>query len=102
MQTLTFTQDIHNAITFSFEYDGLRGVKQTAIGYLRDYAEEGVYIMKQPGMLKDSYTAEDHAESARLSQMTPIKHGDIVEVEGKQYKVKILGNYSDAGRLIPV
>lgn len=88
--------------TFTFAYTGIFGKQWTATGYLFEDKEEGViYIMKQSACLKDVYTDADRAESARLAAMTPIRTGDVVEVGGKQYTVKIIGNYSDAGRLIP-
>ena len=88
--------------TFTFAYQGRGRQECTATGYLRDYGDEGVFIMQQAACIKDQYTAKDDEERSRLNAMTPVRDGDIVEVEGKQYKVKILGNYSDAGRLIPL
>lgn len=44
----------------------------------------------------------DDEERAHLNAQVPVHNGDMVEVEGKQYTVKILGNYSDTDRLIPV
>ena len=58
--------------------------------------------MQKSACLKQHYTERDIAERNKLNAMTPIKNGDIVLVNGKQYEVKILGDYSDAGRLIPV
>lgn len=102
--TLNFPADnFDQDNTFTFAYQGFRGQERTATGYLFDSKEEGtIYIMKQSACMKDVYTAKDNEEAARLNAMTPIRTGDIVEVGGKNYQVKILGNYSDAGRLIPV
>lgn len=88
--------------TFSFIYSGPRGREVPATGYLFYAEDEGqIYIMKRTTSLKSYYTEADHAEMDRLNAMTPVRDGDTVEVEGKQYRVKILGNYSPAGRLIP-
>ena len=64
--------------------------------------EQRILVMNGGACLKSHYTEEDYAESARLRAVTPIKTGDIVTVEGKQYTVKINGDYSNAGRLIPI
>ena len=87
--------------TFTFEYAGIRGTARTATGYLFQDGEQ-IFLMKQSACIKAEYTAKDREESDRLRAMTPVRTGDIVEVRGQQYRVKILGNYSDAGRLIPV
>ena len=102
--TLNFPRDnFDQDSTFTFAYQGIRGQERTATGYLSNSEDEGViYLMKQSVCLKSEYTAKDNEERDRLNSMTPVRNGDIVEVEGKQYKVKILGNYSDAGRLIAV
>jgi len=104
MTTLNFTRDSFDQDnTFTFAYQGIRGQERTATGYLFDSKDEGViYIMKQSACLKGEYTAKDNEERARLNAMTPVRDGDVVEVEGQQYKVRILGNYSDAGRLIKI
>lgn len=86
--------------TFAFAYNGRRGEVVTT-GYLFNATDEGrIYVMQRAACLKSHYTEADHAETARLNAMTPVRDGDTVEVEGKQYRVKILGNYSDAGYLI--
>jgi hypothetical protein len=100
---LTFPRDnFDQDSTFAFEYKGFRGNPCVATGYLfRGDTDGQIYLMKQSACLKDSYTAKDDEERARLNAQTPVKHGDTVTLEGKDYTVKILGNYSDAGRLIP-
>jgi len=86
--------------TFSFAYQGFRGQERTATGYLFRDGDQ-IFVMKQSDCLKGAYTDADRAERARLSAMRPLRTGDTVQVEGKAYTVKILGDYSDAGRLIP-
>ena len=100
--TLNFPRDhFDQDNTFTFAYQGIRGQECTATGYL--FKEERViYLMKKTACLKSEYTAKDYEERVRLSAQVPVRHGDVVEVDGKQYTVKILGNYKDAGRLIPV
>lgn len=102
MLTLNFHRDSFDQDnTFTFAYEGRRG-EVTATGYLFDGKDEGLYIMKRSACLKASYTDADIAEQRRLDAQIPVRNGDIVEVNGQQYKVTILGNYSDAGRLTKV
>lgn len=89
------------AADFTFEYKGYAKRICTASGYLFQDGDQ-IYLMKHSEVLKSHYSDEDIAESSRLNSMTPVRDGDIVEVDGKQYKVKILGNFSDAGRLYAI
>ena len=101
MITLTATTDnFDQDNTFTFEYAGSRGRTFTATGYLADFGDEGIYIMKNSACLKSHYTPKDEEERARLNAMQPVRNGDCVMFNGKQYTVKILGNFSNAGRLI--
>lgn len=61
-----------------------------------------VYIMQRCRVLKDHYTEADRLHLERMNALAPLKDGEVVLFNGAEYKVKILGNYSDAGRLIPV
>lgn len=85
--------------TFSFAYPGVRGIERQAAGYLLRDDDGQIYIMKQADCIKDTYTDADRAEQLRLDAQTPLRTGDLVTVDGQQYRVRILGNYSDAGRL---
>jgi acyl-CoA hydrolase len=98
IKTDNFDQDN----TFTFAFPGSRGQERVRTGYVADFEDEGMYIMQRSACLKAQYTDKDYEETARLNAMNPIRTGDIVEVNGKQYSVKILGDYSDAGRLILV
>jgi hypothetical protein len=42
------------------------------------------------------------AERARLNAEEPVRNGDVVEVEGKLYRVRVKGNYSDCAVLDPL
>ncbi len=104
MQTLNFPRDSFDQDnTFAFAYQGARGMDRTATGYLFRSAEDGqIFIMKQSACLKDSYTDADRAEQRRLDAQIPLRTNDVVNVGGKNYRVQILGDYSDAGRLNPL
>lgn len=104
MKTLRFTTNgiFDDAAKFAFEYER-RGSPVRATGYLRDYRDsgEGVVLMQEPTFLADSYSEAEIAMRKRVASEEPVRDGDIVEVEGERFRVRILGNYSDAGRLIP-
>lgn len=62
-----------------------------------DTMTDGVYwAMSAGSCLKSVYTAEDVAEQDRLASEEAIKDGDIVIINNEQYKVRVLGDYSDA------
>lgn len=88
--------------TFTFAFKGFKGQERIRTGYLFDGEEEGIYIMQRGACLKAEYTEKDIKERKRLNTMKPLRTGDVVELGGKQYTVKINGDFSDAGRLIPV
>lgn len=100
--TLSIAQDSFDTdANFTFEYKGYAGRICTADGYLFQDGDH-IYLMKHSAVLKSHYSDKDIAERNRLNSMTPVRDGDKVEVDGKQYKVKILGNFSDAGRLYAI
>lgn len=78
-----------------------RTVTRTA--YLVDFESEGqIYIMLHAVCLKSKYTEADVAEIDRLASEEPIRNGDTVIYQGEKYRVKIIGEYSDAGRLVKI
>ena len=102
MTILTFPADTFDKPAhFAFEYLDFRKRPTRGEGYLfRDDEDGQVYLMKASACLKDHYTAADRAHTDRIYVTeTPVRDGDVVEVEGQRYRVRILGNYSDAGRL---
>lgn len=99
MMTLNFPRDnFDQDNTFRFAYQGARGIERIVTGYLFN-SDGQIFIMKQSACLKDSYTDADRAEQRRLDTQIPLRTGDVVSVDGKNYRVRILGSYSDAGRL---
>jgi len=106
MITLTFpTSTFDTAAHFAFETATKRfgEVKhERHEGYLfRDDTDGQIYVMKCATTLKSEYTDADRALTQRIYYGEEcLRTGDQVEVEGKIYTVKILGIFSDAGRLI--
>lgn len=95
----TFDDDAH----FAFEYLNYKKQPTRGEGYLFYAKDEGqFYIMKCGACLKSSYTDADRALTDRIYRGEQVvRDGDTVTVSGNAYTVKILGNYSNAGRLIP-
>lgn len=93
----------HTAALFNLEVTDRRGTYT-----IRCYAHDGrgyddkPFINQASAMLKDSYTDEDRATAARLIAEAPVKHGDLVTLSGKTYRVHVNGNFSDAAKLIEV
>lgn len=88
--------------SFRFAFPHRKG-ERTRAGYLFCCPKSGeVFIMQSPAYVADSYSDSEIAERDRLLSESPIRTGDVVEVEGARYTVRILGDYSDAGRLVPV
>lgn len=104
MITLTIpTSTFDRAARFAFEYLDYKKQPTRAEGYLfyDDQADE-MFLMKSATCLQGSYSDDDRAHIDRIYRGADVvRHGDAVLVDGKPYTVKVLGNYSDAGRLIP-
>jgi hypothetical protein len=58
--------------------------------------------LQRGSCLKAEYSDKDIAERNRLNSSTPIRHNDIVEIEGKQYRTRVLGDFSDCAIFDPV
>jgi hypothetical protein len=69
------------------------------------YEKEGdgvMWALQHGAVLKSHYTAADIAHSDRMNSMAPLNNGDVVMIEGKQYKVRVKGDYSDCAMFDPV
>ena len=72
------------------------GVKSVCL--MQDYEKEGDGIywgMTDTVMIKDSYTQADKDEKKRIRESEPVEPGDIVIIEGCEYKARVLGDYSN-------
>jgi hypothetical protein len=99
LPTDTFDRDAR----FAFEYLDYKKRPTRGEGYLfHDDRNDEMFLMQAAGCLKSHYTDADRAHIDRIyNGEQVVRHGDTVSVGGKLYTVKVLGNYSDAGRLIP-
>lgn len=106
MQTLNITTDtLDQDNTFTMEVPGFKKtVRITAClhkGYQKD--EDGIFwAMKKSACMKAEYSAKDVEERTRLNDMEPLRANDIVLIDGNQYKVRVLGNFSDCAIFDPV
>lgn len=106
MQTInisTGTFDKDN--TFVVEYKGPRRNRQLTVSLYRDYKVAGdgiLWALQRGSCLKAEYSDEDIAERDRLNALTPIRHDDIVQIEGKQYRARVLGDFSDCAIFDPI
>jgi hypothetical protein len=107
MIKLTFpTSTFDTGSHFAFETETKRFgeiKRERHEGYLfRDDTDGQIYVVKCASCLKSSYTDADRALTQRIYHGAGVlRTGDQVEVDGEVFTVKILGVYSDAGRLIP-
>jgi hypothetical protein len=98
MKTLkvsTQTLDQVNSFTISnFKYENKCSLH-------KDYQKDGdgiYWVLQHGACLQAHYSEADMAEKARLQLLEYIiADGEIVLIEGEQYKFKFLGNYSDCG-----
>jgi hypothetical protein len=102
MKTLTLS-------TGSFDQDNtfhITKLKYSRCKLFKDYQKEGdgiYWVMLCSAMLKAEYTDKDREESARLSEpASAVDDGEVVLVDGKQFRVRVLGQYSDCAVLDPV
>jgi len=101
MTTDTFDQDN----TFAMEVQGFKRNVRITASLHKDYQKQGdgiFWAMKKSACLKAEYTAKDDEERNRLNSMTPLVANDIVIIEGKQYKTRVLGNFSDCAIFDPI
>lgn len=108
MQTLNYPKDNFDAAA-DFKVAGVPGACYLFCAAVHpDYKDytggddyDKIFVMQHAGCIKAKYSEKDIAAMERFRGLAPIQQGEIVEVDGKQYAMKILGNYSDAGYLVP-
>ena len=96
MRTLTLSTGSFDQIN-TFTVFSKRGLPTRASLY-QGYEKEGdgiYWAMQKGACLRSHYSDADKAETARLSREAALMNGEIVLIDGKQYKTRILGNYSN-------
>lgn len=95
MRTLTLTTDTFDQVN-TFMIQGPRRAIRACLH--RDFEKQGdgiYWAMQKSGMLKSTYTEADRAETDRLNSEPVIQNGEIVLIDGEQYKIRVNGDYSD-------
>ena len=75
-------------------------LKYSRCSLYKDYQKEGdgiYWVMQHCAVLKSSYTDKDREESARLMADEGIKNGEVVLIDGNQYRYEHKGDYCDCG-----
>lgn len=65
---------------------------------MQDYEKvgDGIYWgMADTIMLKDSYTQADRDEKKRIRESEPVENGEIVMIDGAEYRARVLGDFSN-------
>jgi hypothetical protein len=91
--------------TFTIGIQGYSRMKRMTVSLHSGYhtKDDGIFwALQAGGCLKSEYTQKDHEETRRLGTMTPVKHGDLVLIDGIEYKVRVLGDFSDCAIFEPV
>jgi hypothetical protein len=106
MQVISLSKDnFDQDNTFIVEFVNPRRTSRMTVSLQRDYKKEddGIFWGLQRGScLKAQYTAKDVQERERLNNSTPVRNGDIVEIEGQKYVTRVLGQFSDCAIFDPV
>ena len=77
-----------------------RGLTNIEVYLYQDYEKEGdgIYWLMQAGVaILANYPKSMIDNQERLKKEESLIDGEIVLINGKQYKLKMLGDYSDAG-----
>jgi len=97
MKTLTLsTSNFDREHTFR-----ITSVKYSTCSLHRDYQKQGdgiYWAMQHGGCLSDHYSEDEIAERHRLRNdpNSQIANGEIVLIDGEEYRMKVNGNYSNA------
>ena len=97
MKTLSISQDsFDTAARFTINLSRKNGLYSEASLH-KDYKTTGdgiFWALQKSACLQSHYSAEDIAHRDAMRNMKPLEHGDLVMIEGEQYKVRVLGNFS--------
>ena len=108
MKTLTLnTGSFDQVNSFGVEVKNYKGdMKTRKVSLYKDYEKsgDGIYWALMSGaMVKSSYTDEDRAETDRIYRNeAPVRDGDVVLIDGDQYKTEVNGEYSNCAVFHPV
>jgi hypothetical protein len=102
MKTLNLSKDTFDRDS-EFSIDLGKKYPKTAKLYQGYQNDDSIYwALQKSGILKGEYSQADIDHRNRLNSETPVKHGDIVQIDNNQYKVRILGDFSDCAIFDPI
>lgn len=96
-RTLTLSTGTFDHVN-TFRVEGVRG----RCSLMSGEGDGILWVMQRAGCIAASYSADEIAERERLASEAPIADGEIVIVDDAAYRVKLIGNYSNAAVLEPV
>jgi len=96
-----FDRDAHFIVECPVKRRGVVQVRRLVAYVFMDREGQEAFALQKSAMIKDHYDDADRAHQARLRDAPPVKDGDLVEIEGKPFRFKLVGDYSDCGRFIP-
>jgi hypothetical protein len=106
MQKLNIvTETLDQDNTFAIELQKRRGTIRVKCSVRKDYKVRGdgiLWALQHGASLQSHYSAKDVAERNRLNNNEPVRHGDIVIIDGKQYAVRVIGDYSNCAVFDPL
>ena len=104
LETKEDTMD--NSANFPVEYVGFKGRVTRTEAYLFDARDcrqhPGIFVMQRSACLKSHYSAADIMHQEEMNSQEALTQGSIVMYDGELYMVKINGNFSDMGVLVPL
>ena len=106
MQNLTLSNsNFDQDNTFEIEFVTPRRTRRLKVSLYRNYKVDGdgiLWALQNGVCLKAQYSDKDLAERNRLNAATPVRHNDIVQIEGKKYRTRVLGDFSDCAIFDPI
>ena len=104
MKTLSITTEtMQYDKVFSMDIGAKHGYIDVSLyqGYKTE--DDGIFWgLKRSACLSANHSQKDIDYRDRLNNMDAIKNGEIVLIDGKQYKTRVLGNFSDCAIFDPV
>lgn len=84
----------------------IKDVRYSRCSLHRDYNKVGdgiLWAMLHAGVIASSYSKEEIEETERLKNpLFQISNGEVVLIENKEYRVRVLGNYSTCAMFDPI
>ncbi len=101
--TVKSEENRHTAsFTIAHQRDGYLPMRATLY---RDYEKQGdgtFWAMQSAACIASSYSQAEKDETRRLNREPALQDGEIVQIEGGQYRVRRLGDYSNCAIFDPI